>query len=291
MRRKCTYLVLLLGALLLSIPARAADHARSAMFRTSDGVTLHYLDAGNEQAPAIVLIPGWTMPADIFEPQLNGLSAQFRVISIDLRSHGYSEKASDGNYPEAHARDVNELIQHLKLRGVVLLGWSNGVPDVLCFVDEFGTANLRGIVLVDGFIDPSAAPIQSFIAGMLKIFQTDRAKYTDDFVRGMYNSKPSEAYIQHIKQASLRVPTNTAVVELYNVISHGPFTPILAKIDKPALFICTPRIESQGKILQDAIAKSRIEVFKEAGHAMFVDEPDRFNKVVAEFVAGLPPAN
>lgn len=112
--------------------------ARSKTFRTSDGVTLHYFDAGS--GPAIVLIPGWTMPAEIFEPQINKLSKRFRVIALDPRSQGDSEKTPEGNYPERHAQDINELLQQLKLGNVVLLGWSNGVPDVLICVEQNGTS-------------------------------------------------------------------------------------------------------------------------------------------------------
>ena len=50
-------------------------------FTTSDGVKLHYLQAG--QGPrTIVLVPGWTMPAWIWERQIADLSQQFRVIAI-----------------------------------------------------------------------------------------------------------------------------------------------------------------------------------------------------------------
>src|SRR5277367_1984488 len=178
--------------------AHAAVHAKSETFRTSDGITLHYLDAGS--GPTILFIPGWTMAADIFEPQINALSAQFRVISIDPRSQGDSEKASDGNYPARHAQDVKELMDHLKISFGVLVGWSNGVPDVLSFIDQYGSANLRGAVLVDGFVDASDAQIQKGMAGFLEAFQTDRKKFTDQFVRGMYASKQSEDYIQHVEE-------------------------------------------------------------------------------------------
>jgi non-heme chloroperoxidase len=272
---------------LLATSAAAAVRAKSETFLTSDNVTLHYFDAGPAQSSAIVLIPGWTMPADIFEPQINVLSAHFRVIALDPRSQGDSQKTPEGNYPVRHAHDIDELLQHLNVTSAVLLGWSNGVPDVLTFVDKVGTAKLRGVILVDGFLDFSSPQMQKGLAGMLNVFQTDRPKFTDAFVRGMYATKQSDEYIQHVKDASLKTPTNTAAVEMFNVLSLGDVTPILAKIDKPVLYIYEPQLESQAKLIQSKLPSARVEVFK-AGHAMFVDDPDHFNKVVADFINSLP---
>lgn len=279
----CLNILFLLAALSL---ANAAVHAKSETFRTSDGITLHYLDAGN--GPTILFIPGWTMAADIFEPQINALSTQFRVISIDLRSQGDSEKASDGNYPARHAQDVKELMDHLKISSVVLVGWSNGVPDVLSFIDQFGSANLRGAVLVDGFVDASDAAIQKGMASFLEAFQTDRKKFTDQFVRGMYASKQSEDYIQHVEEQALKTPTNSAITELYNVLAKGDFTPALAKMDKPVLYICESRMEAQGKLLQAKLPKAQVSVMRDAAHAMFVDDPAHFNQLVTDFVNAPP---
>lgn len=265
----------------------AAVHAKSAAFRTSDGVSLHYFDAGS--GAAIVFIPGWTMPADIFEPQINQLSTRFRVVALDPRSQGDSEKTPDGNYPERHAQDIKELLEHLQLQNAVLLGWSNGVPDVLTYVDQFGTANLRGVVLVDGFINFSGPQMQKSMSGMLKLFQTDRRKFTDGFVRGMYARKQSEEYIAHVEEQSLKTPTNTAVAEMYNVLGRGDFTPVLAKLDKPVVYICETQLESQGKLLQASLPQARVKVMKNAAHALFVDDAEQFNQDVTEFMDSLPP--
>jgi microsomal epoxide hydrolase len=271
--------------LIVASCANAAARARSATFRTSDGASLHYLDAGT--GAAIVLIPGWTMAAEIFEPQINELSTRFRVIALDPRSQGDSEKTADGNTLERHAQDIQELLDHLELHSVVLLGWSNGVPDVLTYVEQKGTANLRGVVLVDGFLKLSDPQMQKAMTGMLKMFQADRSKFTDRFVRSMYTSKQTEEYILHVKEESLKTPTNTAVVEVFNILSRGDFTPILAKVDKPVLYICEPQLESQGTLLQASLPKARVEVFKNAGHALFVDDAEHFNKVLGEFVDSL----
>ena len=271
---------------LIARAAAGAVQAKTATFRTSDGVSLHYFDAGS--GAAIILIPGWTMAADIFEPQINGLSKRFRIIALDVRSQGDSEKTPEGNTLERHAQDIQELIEHLHVHNVVLLGWSNGVPDVLTFVEQQGSANLRGVVLVDEFLNMTDPRLQQALHNMLKRFQADRARFTDGFVRSMYTSKPPEAYIRHVKQQALKTPTNTAVVEMFNVLNNGDFTPALAMLGKPVLYLCEPQLEWQGKALQAVMPKARVEVFKNAGHALFVDDSEHFNQVLAGFVDSLP---
>jgi len=70
-------LALLCSLLMLAPCGSASVRANSETFRTSDNISLHYFDAGS--GSAIVLVPGWTMPADIFELQINELSKRFRV--------------------------------------------------------------------------------------------------------------------------------------------------------------------------------------------------------------------
>ena len=259
--------------------------SKTERFTTSDGASLHYFDAGpTAGTPVLVFIPGWTMAADIFEPQINDLQKLFRVIALDPRSQGDSEKMNEGNTLERRAQDIQDLIDRLHLKDVVLIGWSNGVPDVLTYVEQHGTVQLRGIVLVDGFVKMDNDQVRSAMNGMLKRFQADRMKFTDGFVRSMYATKQKEDYIRHVKEQAMKTPTNTAVTDMYNVISKGDFLPGLAKMDKPILYICEPQLEQQGKLLQATVPTTRVEVMQGAGHAMFVDQPAKFDKLVADFV-------
>lgn len=274
-------MVLLVLCLAASVAAQDRKE-KSGTFRTSDGVTLHLVEAGSGRA--IVFIPGWTMAADIFEPQISALSSKYHVIAIDPRSHGDSGKPSEGNDLARHAADIKEMIDGLKLTNVVLAGWSNGVADVLSYVDRYGTANVGAIVLIDGFVKVNGPDMMTSMNALLQSFQSDRAKFTDRFVRSMYKSKVSDQYIDHVKQQSMKTPMNTAVVEMFNVISKGDFTSVLARVDKPLLYVCEPFLESQGKLVQQNVPNARIEIMKDAGHALFVDEPQKFNDLVASFV-------
>ena len=268
----------------MALPLAAAPW-KEGYLRTSDGVRLHYLTAGS--GPSIVFQPGWAMPAEIWEPQIRALSKSFRVVAIDPRAQGKSGRTTDGLYPNRRAQDIREVIDQLKLAPAVLVGWSLGATEAMAYVDQFGTAGLRGIVLVDGVVgrEVSLATVATYRSWMEEI-QTKRTESTTQFVRDMYKTPQSEAYLKRITAAALRVPTNSAALLLLNAYVIGKdLRPALAKIDKPLLYMATPAMQSQVEMLREQMPAARIELFDNAGHALFVDEAERFNKLLAEFAA------
>ena len=283
--RSVPFLLILFSA----IGACAANHSvRSGFITTSDGVKLHYLRSG--AGPAILFVPGWTMPAEIWAPQITYLSHRFTVVALDPRSHGRSGKPVEGHHAERLVRDIKELIDRLKLAPVVLVGWSLGVPQILLYVDQFGTTTVRALVLVDGAIGRERdSDFSSQVWRRLNSLQVNRAQATEAAVRGWFRKPQPEAYIKKMIAASLQTPTNTAVALLANMFWQGDCRTVLAKVDRPVLYaIANPVLSAQGKLLKQQVASARIEVFEGAGHALFVDEADRFNRLLEEFMTSLP---
>jgi microsomal epoxide hydrolase len=123
----------------------------SGHFQTSDGVKLHYLETGS--GPSLVFVPGWTMPAEIWEHQLRFFSTTHRVVALDPRGQGLSEKPAYGYQPSRRALDIGELLDHLGGGPAVVAGWSLAMQEVLVLTHEYGTGNIRAVVLVDHSID------------------------------------------------------------------------------------------------------------------------------------------
>src|SRR6266566_3410839 len=172
----------------------------SKFFKTSDGVRLHYLESGIGRP--IVFVPGWTMPAQIWVFQREHFSERFRLILLDSRSQGRSEKTNHGNCSERRAQDLAELIAHLNQGQVVLVGWSMGAAEILSCVDQFGTVGMSGLVLVDTFfVQPSW--MKHEVLQMSYDLKTDRVRTTERYIRGMYKKPQSDSYIATLVRASL----------------------------------------------------------------------------------------
>src|SRR5437867_286839 len=96
---------------------------------TSDGIRLHYEERGSGRP--LLMIPGWGTSARWFGAQMEGLSDGLRVIALDPRFHGQSDRPDFGGRVSRGAMDVHDLLVALGLDDVVLLGWSIGTAVVL----------------------------------------------------------------------------------------------------------------------------------------------------------------
>jgi 3-oxoadipate enol-lactonase len=104
-------------------PTHAAD-----LFVVVDGIRLRFRDEG--RGPAVLLVHGWTLDLEMWDPQVRALRDAFRLIRLDRRGHGLSGGIP---HPDRDVEDLAALCQHLGLTRVALLGMSQGVRAVLGF--------------------------------------------------------------------------------------------------------------------------------------------------------------
>ena len=252
-------------------------------FTTSDGVKLHYLESGT--GPTILFVPGWTMPAAIWQPQIDYFSKAYHVVAVDPRSQGDSDKPVEGNYPGQRAQDYKELIDHLGESPVVFVGWSLAVYEALTFVDRFGTGKLNGLVLIDfNIYTPSTQEDRDARFAMFHDIQADRKHFADTFVRGMYHKPHPKQYLDSIVAASLKTPSNSAVALLAERGVKTDLRFVLPKLNIPVLAMMTSSNRSAAELITASVPGSQGEVFEDAGHCLFVDDTDRFNMLLEIFV-------
>jgi non-heme chloroperoxidase len=103
------------------------------------------------------------------------LSKNYRVIAVDPRSQGESDKPNYGYLPETRARDYKEFVDQFGLKQPVLVGWSMGCGELLSYVEQFGEDGISGLVLVDGLIPAKQNPeIVSVLSQWANQLQQDR---------------------------------------------------------------------------------------------------------------------
>jgi len=158
-------------------------------------VTLHIVDwAGGE--PTVLAIHGSAGMAHNFEALARHVTPRFRVIGVDLRGHGFSDKPPTGYDLPRHVDDLVQLIEALKLRRPIILGHSAG-GTLGAFVAS--RANLAGLILLEGMIGDRAfaenataqaaplangldLPVAGFDAYLAR-WRARRAPYSDDAER------------------------------------------------------------------------------------------------------------
>lgn len=252
---------------------------------TSDGVRLHYREAGHG-AITLFFVPGWLMPAEIFDAQLEGLSVDFRVVSFSPRSQGRSQAYKGLHTAEIRARDINEVIAATVEGPFVLVGWSLGVMEGLDYVWRFRPKNLVGLVLIDNSIGEGSPPKST----RRRNNATTAAKYQERmraFVRSMFRTPQPESFLAMIDRSTMQVPTDIADELLAKPYPREYYKGVIYRESLPVLYAITPRFREQGAALMDRLPVAQVSIYEDAGHALFVDSAQRFNTELAEFVRGL----
>jgi len=259
-------------------PTRAQAGVRDGFFVTSDGVRLHYLEAGPPAGRTIVLVPGWTMPAWIWAPQIAAFSHAYHVIAFDPRGQGKSDAPSWGYTPERRGQDIAELVALFHTK-VLLVGWSLGVLDSLAYLHQRGDAAVAGLVLVDNSVGEEPAPPPGRPTPRIP-----HARFMARFVRAMFHAPQPAAYLDRLTEASLRTPEPACRALLAYPVPRAYWREALYATDRPLLYVVRPRFAAQAANVRRMRPNTETVVFANAGHALFVDEPGRFDAVVEGFI-------
>jgi microsomal epoxide hydrolase len=254
-------------------------------FRTSDGVKLNFVEAGN--GPALVFVPGWSMPGSVWRKQIEALRTRFRVIALDPRGQGRSELTQLNQYTERRAADIRELISNRDLSDVTLIGWSMAVGEVLSYVDQFGLGGVRALALVDGQVGtPSEQWPEgyAFVRGLLRA----REPWIQAFIE-FATSSQDQALRRDLTQAALRMPAASAYSLLLDYMLTDT-SETLRKCTAPLLYVHQPMFDGQALVISERAPHARVERFADCGHTLFYEQPARFNDLIQDFVLNAEPA-
>jgi non-heme chloroperoxidase len=159
---------------------------------TNDGTQIYYTDQGSGQP--IVFSHGWPLSSDAWQVELKVFAdAGYRTIAHDRRGHGNSSKTYTGNDMTTYASDLAQLIEHLDLRDVVLVGHSTGGGEVVRYAAQFANGRVAKIVtagavppiMVKSESNPDGLPLEVF-DGIRHGVLTDRSQFYKDLAVSFY---------------------------------------------------------------------------------------------------------
>ena len=116
------------------------------------GTRLHVVETGNPGGRPILFIHGTSQCWLTWSRQLDSdLAKDFRLVAMDMRGHGLSEKPRDA-YGDSQlwADDVNAVLQALSLEQPIVSGWSYGPLVILDYIRHYGEAAIGGTQFVGG---------------------------------------------------------------------------------------------------------------------------------------------
>lgn len=116
-------------------------------FTTNDGVKLSYWEAG--EGKPLIFIPGWGANGAEYVNVMALLSKKYRVLVLDPRNQGLSDKVDYGTRIARYGMDLKEFVDHLGLKKADFCGWSMGATVIWSYVDLFGTDSIRKAIFID----------------------------------------------------------------------------------------------------------------------------------------------
>ena len=268
-------------------------------FETNDKAKLFYEDKG--QGRPLIMIPGWGCSRNFFKNNIDVLSQTCRVIALDLRGHGDSDNVEWGHRISRYAKDIKDLIEELGLENVTLLGWSMGASIIWSYIDLFGNEHLAGHVSVDQ--SPKQYYDETWRWGQPGCYDAEslailtvRLEYDPEgAARGLVpacfgDTPPTAGEVEYFGSEIDKCPGRIRAMIMADH-THLDWRDLLPTIKLPVL-VCVGR---QSKVFPwegsayvgEQIPGAKTEFLKTAANMLFYTESEKFNRTVAEFVAGL----
>ncbi|WDD36744.1 alpha/beta hydrolase (plasmid) [Nostoc sp. UHCC 0926] len=272
-------------------------------FKTSDGAQMSYISAG--EGKPLVMLHGWSQSAEQFKYQIPAFAEHYRVIAVDFRGHGESEKVSFGYRIARLSKDLQELIGALQLEKPHLLGHLMGCAIIWSYLDLFGLDEIDRLVLVDQSplgtlrshwdaqeIAASGAVLtaEQLNAAVYALESSEAEEFTRNLLASMVTPAMSKEQFEWIVKCNQRLPRSIAATLLYNHL-HTDWRDQIVRIRQPTLIIGGRKsmIPWQSQVwINQSIPDSELEIFEAAeggGHFMFIENPEKFNRRVLQFLS------
>jgi microsomal epoxide hydrolase len=175
------------------------------------------------------------------------------------------------------------VVRALGPRRVLLVGWSLGVLDSLAYVHEHGDGALAGLVLVDNSVGEPPAPVLRE-APVRRGPRVDREVSMRRFVASMFRRDPGPTYLDELTEAALRTPPDAANALLSYPVPRTYWREAVLSAHVPVLYVVRPHLAAQAANLAAEDPAAETEVFRDAGHALFVDDAARFDAALSDFI-------
>lgn len=266
---------------------------------TPDDIPLYYEEHGDGET--ILLVHGWMCNAEYWwQKNVPALAESHHVVAVDLRGHGLSGKTDEGHTLAQYARDVRHLVESIDLADLTFVGWSMGTHIALRYFEQFGGADVSAFGFVDmspywcadgGWEYPLFGELSSeALPGFLEALRTDRSGLVKG--RGLpayFVEQPSESTVDEMYAEMMKTPTSVAAA-MFEEMATADFRELVSEVDVPTLLLYGARSDifpgPLGEWMHERMPDSALVRFEHSSHCPFWEEPERFNRELASFVAG-----
>ena len=259
------------------------------------GIEMAYDDVGS--GPVVLLLHGYPFNRSMWREQTEALqTANYRVITPDLRGHGETTATSETATMEEMARDVLALLDALEIERITLGGLSMGGYVALAFYRRF-PLRTRALILAD--TRPQADTLdarRNREEQAQKILKEGMQSIAEDFLKKVLtpatlNEKPETS--ERVREMILQTNPQGAASALRGMAVRPDQTDFLEEILAPTLVIVGSEDQitpvKDAELMRREIRGSRLEIIEGASHLSNLERPTDFNRVLLDFLDALQP--
>lgn len=274
------------------------------MIETRDGTRLYAKSWGD--GPPVVLIHGWPLSGDSWDPVSNALAdAGFRAIAYDRRGFGRSDQPSGGYDYDTFADDLADVMAAMSASdNVALVGFSMGGGEIARYMSRHGGRGVSRVALVSSVVpymlktddNPDGVPQSTFdemTDGMLE----DRARFFTGFFRDFYGvgmlSRPVSDETLKLSWATAMQAGLRPTLLSAKAFATTDFRGDMPSFRVPTLVIhgtsdATVPIEATGRAVAKAVPHATLIEYDGEPHGVFATQTERLTKDLLDFVSGRP---
>lgn len=253
---------------------------------TSSGVRLHYVEAGAADPP-LLFVHGWCCDHTFFQPQFDHFKPKHRVVSLDLRGCGQSDRPAGGYDIPTLTDDVAALCGEAGIERPVVIGHSLGGMIGIELAARYPSIP-NAIIAVDpgplAITPESRATFEAFIAALEG---RDSARARRDYVDGMFLPNEDSERRRWITDTMCAAPLDVAVAVLRGVVDWNGLGAL--RLMTAPLLVLLSKTGGGNDPARLLSLKPRIQfgVTVGAGHFHQLEVPDQVNAMISRFVETL----
>lgn len=268
---------------------------RHSFIGVEKNVRLHVTDLG--EGDPIVLIHGLPFSNTMFEYQYQYfIKAGYRVIGISLRGFGLSDKPYGKYNYDVFADDIKMILETLEIENAILGGFSTGAAAAIRYTVRYNAAHVNKLALFSAaapFLtdenDSMSASLKQQADTFIRLINSDHPEFFRSFTdlcagNNQFATANISQWLSNIHERASSYAIEQSLIllrdadlyydlkriNIYTAIFHG-------KEDKLFPFALAER-------LHNALPSSYLVPFENSGHALFLDEMEKFNSTFLKFI-------
>jgi pimeloyl-ACP methyl ester carboxylesterase len=249
---------------------------------TRDGVALAYDEAGRGDPP-IVLVHCWTCDHTSFAPQFHHFSSAQRVIAVDLRGHGESDKPRQAYTVAGFGDDLVWLCRELGVAKPVVIGHSMGgnvALEVAAHYPDFA----RAIIMVDSCIVPPPALIENLKGAAEALRGPDYRETSRQIVESVSLPTDDQERKTRLKDIMSSAPQHVMSSSFDEHILLWDGAAAAAACKAPALYIGAAAPLSDVNRFRELCPQLMVGQTVGAGHFNNQEVPEQVNAMIERFL-------